>query len=108
MTTVAHHPPKGYRTLRLPIGEHEYDEFISESGLARQRLEHLYWQSPELFPESFDQGYELYGFTAWSSKLDMRCRRLRLVANKVVYTVAPSFVIPYRRGIRKRCQRRCF
>jgi hypothetical protein len=28
----------------------------------------------------------------------MRCRRLRLVANHTVYTVAPGFVMPYMTG----------
>jgi len=98
MTTVAQPPAKGYRTIRLPIDEHEYDLFIDDKDFAKKRLESLFWQSPEQFPELFDQGYELYGFTAWSSKLDMRCRRLRLVANKVVYTVAPGFVMPYMTG----------
>jgi hypothetical protein len=28
MTTVSHPPRKGYRTIRLPLGELEYDRFI--------------------------------------------------------------------------------
>ena len=40
----------------------------------------------------------LYGLTAFSSKLNIRCRRLRLDAGEVVYTVAPGFVMPYMTG----------
>ena len=61
MTTVTHQAQKGSRTLRLPVAEHEYDLFVSEKTFAKERLEHLYGQYPELFPESCEQGYELDG-----------------------------------------------
>ena len=54
MTTVAYHRTKGYRTLRLPLAEHEYDQFVSDHAFAKERLEQLYGQYPELFPESFE------------------------------------------------------
>jgi hypothetical protein len=98
MTTVAHQAQKGYRTLRLPLAEHEYDLFVSDKSFAKERLAAIYWQYPELFPAAFAHGYEFYGFTSWSTKLDLRCRRLRLVANDTVYTVAPGFVMPYMTG----------
>jgi hypothetical protein len=56
MTTVAHQAKKGYRTLRLPLAEHEYDLFVSDKTFAKERLAHLYGQYPELFPEAFDHG----------------------------------------------------
>jgi hypothetical protein len=59
MTTVAHQAPKGYRTLRLPFAEHEYELFVSDKTFARERLDQLYGQYPELFPACFDHGYEL-------------------------------------------------
>ena len=92
MTTVVYHRTKGYRTLRLPLAEHEYDQFASDHAFAKERLEQLYVQYPELFPESFEQGYVLYSFTALLSKLDMRCRCLRPDAGKAVYSVMPGFV----------------
>ncbi len=98
MATVAYQPTKGHRTLRLPLAEHEYDPFMSDNAFAKERLEALYVQYPELFPEFFEQGYVLYGFTPLSLKLDMRCRRLRLDADEAVYTVAPGFVMPYMTG----------
>jgi len=42
MTTVAHQAKKGYRTLRVPVAEHEYDLFVSDKTFARERLEYLY------------------------------------------------------------------
>jgi hypothetical protein len=98
MATVVHQPTKGHRTLRLPLAEDEYAQFLSDNTFARARLEQLYGQYPELFPASFKQGYVLYGLTALSVKLDVRCRRLRLRADEAVYTVAPGFVMPYMCG----------
>ena len=98
MATVAHQPTKGHRTLRLPLAEHEYDQFLSDNAFAKARLEQLYGQYPELFPASFEQGYVLYGSTAPSVKRDLQCRRLQLNAGKTVYTVAPGFIMPYMSG----------
>ena len=56
MTTVAHRPKKGYRTRRLPLAEHEYDDFISHNNVAKARLEQFYGAYPALFPEAFEPG----------------------------------------------------
>ncbi len=53
MTTVSHPPKKGYRTIRLPLGEPEYDQFITDRPYAKSRLEERYEASPALFPEAF-------------------------------------------------------
>ncbi len=52
MTTVSHPPKKGYRTIRLPLDESEYDRFITDRPDAKSRLEELYEAHPALFPES--------------------------------------------------------
>jgi hypothetical protein len=98
MTTLSHPPRKGYRTIRLPLGELEYDWFIQDRTYAHSRLEELYEAHPELFPETFGWGYALYGFTEPSIKQDLRCRRLRLDQGGEVFTVAPAFVMPYMSG----------
>jgi hypothetical protein len=41
MTTVAHPPHKGYRTIRLPLAESEYDRFLTDRAYAKDRLEAL-------------------------------------------------------------------
>ncbi len=98
MTTVAQPPPKGYRTIRLPLSEHEYERFLSDRTYAKARLQDLYEDYPELFPAVFPRGYALYGFTEPSWKQQLRCRRLRLDATQEVFTVAPAFVMPYMSG----------
>ena len=98
MTSVAHPPTKGYRTIRLPIGVHEYDRFLTDRSYAKARLHDLYEDYPELFPAAFPWGYALYGFTDPSWKQQWRCRRLRLQETQEVFMVAPAFVMPYRSG----------
>lgn len=56
MTTVAHPPKKGYRTLRLPLTESEYDRFLTHRSYAKARLEELYEEWAELFPNAFPGG----------------------------------------------------
>jgi hypothetical protein len=38
----------------VPEAEHEYESFVSDKAFARERLDQLYWQYPELFPASFE------------------------------------------------------
>ena len=68
MATVAHPPKKGYRTIRLPLAESEYDRFLRDRAYARTRLDDLYEDFPELFPEAFPWGYAFFGFTEPSIK----------------------------------------
>ncbi len=98
MATVTHPLKKGYRTIRLPLSESEYDHFLSDRAYARTRLDELYEDFPELFPEAFPWGYALYGFTEPSVKQEICCRRVRLDQGQSVFTVAPAFVMPYMTG----------
>jgi hypothetical protein len=95
MTAVSHPPKKGYRTIRLPLTEAEYDQFLTDRLYAKSRLEELHEFYPELFPEALGWGYTLYGFTDPSRKQELRCQRIRLDQGGEVFTVAPAFVMPY-------------
>ncbi|HEY5747443.1 MAG TPA: hypothetical protein VIU12_15295 [Chryseolinea sp.] len=98
MTNVAHPPKKGYRTIRLPLVESEYDRFLSDRAYARSRLDELYEAFPELFPEAFLWGYAFYGFTEPSIKQETYCRRIRIDQGQAVFTIAPAFIMPYMTG----------
>jgi hypothetical protein len=98
MTTVAHPPKKGYRTIRLPLAEPEYDRFLTDRSYAKDRLEDLYGEFAELFPEAFPWGYAFFGFTEPSIKQQLLCRRIRLEQDRTVFTIAPTFVMPYMTG----------
>jgi hypothetical protein len=56
MTTIAHPTKKGYRTIRLPLTESEYDRFLTDRSYAKARLEELYEEFAELFPDAFPWG----------------------------------------------------
>ena len=99
MTTLARPPSQGYRTIRLPLSEPEYERFLSDRPYAKARLQELYEDSPALFPAACPRGYALDGFTDPSWQQQLRCRRLRLEATHEVFTVAPAFVMPYRSGL---------
>jgi len=98
MATVTHPPKKGYRTLRLPLAESEYDHLLSDRIYAKTRLDELYEEFPEVFPDAFPWGYALYGFTEPSIKQESRCRRIRLDHGQTVLAIAPAFVRPYMTG----------
>jgi len=59
---------------------------------------------PELFPPGIEQGYQLHGMTPVSAKMpEVRMRRIRLAeqdeqGRAQIYTIAPSFVLPYMVG----------
>ena len=55
MSTVTQSPSRGYRTLRLPIAETDYDRFINKAAFAKATLNRVYEQHPELFPEAWLQ-----------------------------------------------------
>src|SRR5438132_13851460 len=98
MTTVAQPPKKGYRTIRLPLAESEYDRFLTDRSYAKDRLEELYEECAELFPDAFPWGYAFFGYTESSIKQQLLCRRIRLEHGRTVFTIAPAFVMPYMAG----------
>ena len=98
MTTLAHPPRKGYRTIRLPLAESEYDQFLTDRSYAKDRLEELYEECAELFPDAFPWGYAFFGYTESSIKQQLLCRRIRLEQSRTVFTIAPAFVMPYMTG----------
>src|SRR5229473_7657159 len=98
MTTVAHPPKKGYRTIRLPLTESEYDRFLTDRSYAKDRLEGLYEACAALFPDAFPSGYAFFGSTEPSMKQQLLCRRIRLDQGRTVFTIAPAFVMPSMTG----------
>jgi hypothetical protein len=94
MTTVAHPPKKGYRTIRLPLAESEYDRFLTDRSYAKDRLEELYEECAEWFPEAFPCGYACFGSTEPSIKQPRLGRRMRLDQGRTVLTIAPACAMP--------------
>ena len=59
----------------------------------------LYAQYPELFPQAMGEGYQCHDIRAPSVKLGIRLRRIKLVATDDVFSICPSFVMPYMTGM---------
>jgi hypothetical protein len=98
MTTVAHPPQKGYRTIRLPLAESEYDRFLTDRSSAKDRLEELYEECAALFPDAFPSGDAFFGSTEPSMQQPLLCRRMRLEQGRTVFTIAPAFGMPSMTG----------
>jgi hypothetical protein len=92
------------KRICIPISREEYDEMINDTQRFRKTLDGLIDQHPELFPPGIGQGYQLYGLRQQSVKMpDVSLRRIKLAAleeegRAQIFTVAPSFVMPYMVG----------
>jgi hypothetical protein len=95
---------KSSKRIWVPISRESYDEIIEDREQFREVLGNLIECFPELFPEQITGGYHLYGFERRSVKMaDVRLRRICLNEPDErgcvqVYTIAPSFVMPYMVG----------
>jgi hypothetical protein len=74
-----------------------YREYGAHPAQDRQYLSELLKQAPELFPHDMDQGFPLYDAYA-SVKQDVIVRRMKGKATGAVFSLRPSFVMPYMIG----------
>ena len=52
--TVTQPLKKGYKTIRIPMTESEYEQFPDNPGYARRYIDEIYGCHPELFPAGFE------------------------------------------------------
>ena len=94
---------KGSKRVCLPIQQEEYERILFDPIAFRQFLDVQIAQYPELFPQAIAQGYRLHDILPLSKKMpDIRLRRIQVAdakePNGNVFTIAPSFVMPYMVG----------
>jgi hypothetical protein len=94
---------KGSKRICLPIEQEEYNCTVSDPTTFRQFLDPMIEQYPELFPQTIIHGYTLHDILPTSKKMpDISLRRIKVVnpenPNGDVFTIAPSFVLPYMTG----------
>ena len=77
--------------------EAEYAKLVGAPKLYRAWLEAQYARHPELFPAAFAQGFHWHS-RYHQKKQNVTLRRLRLKATRGVFTIAPSFLLPYGAG----------
>ncbi len=87
------------KQICLPIDKDEYAQMMDESVLFRSELEELIAEFPELFPQNIVSGYTLHDILPSSKKMpEIRLRRIKLNSDQEVFTIRPSFVMPYMTG----------
>jgi hypothetical protein len=79
------------------MSEAAYQACVDDVSKYRQHLQRTSAQHPELFPQAWVQGY------TWHDRYlvrKQRCvvRRIKLKATREVFTLRPSFLLPYGRG----------
>lgn len=88
----------GYKTIRFPIDETQYADFLHDRTFARTYIDERLAMHREIFPDQIEDGYVFNGFTEVSAKLGLRQRRILIKATGEDFTLAPAFVLPYMRG----------
>jgi len=88
--------PRENHTIILPIGQDEYTQIIPHPPKFRVWIDEQFLLNPELFPETFDTRYKLHDKKT-SEKTGVMPRRIEL-RNGEVWTIHPSFVMPYMTG----------
>jgi hypothetical protein len=95
-TEVEQPPPsRGRKHICVPFeSEAQYHECVAEVAHYREYLMQLSVQHPELFPQAMGQGYTFHDRYC-SRKQGIVLRRIKLKATAEVFTLRPSFVMPY-------------
>ncbi|MBU1751151.1 MAG: hypothetical protein KKA73_25995, partial [Chloroflexi bacterium] len=93
----------GSKRICLPSDAAEYKRVWADPRTFRQWLDTQIAQYPELFPQAIGQGYTLHDILPVSKKLPrVQLRRIKVVdaaqPKGNVFTIAPSFVLPYMTG----------
>lgn len=89
---------KASRRIVLPIKPADYTQQVQDRHRFRQWVDTMYTHYPELFPDTFAEGYYLHDLRHSSKMPEVPIRRIRLPRTGEVYRVVPSFVLPYMAG----------
>jgi hypothetical protein len=85
----------GHKHICLPFAsEGQYREYVDDPAQYRQYLGEMLSQYPELFPQDIDQGFTFHDCYV-SIKQELIMRRIKLITTGAVFTLRPSFVMPY-------------
>jgi hypothetical protein len=95
-TEVEQQPPShGSKHICVPFeNEAQYHECAADVVQYRKYLMELSAQHPELFPQAMGQGYTFHDRYS-SHKQGIVVRRIKLKATTEVFTLRPSFMMPY-------------
>jgi len=91
------------KQICLPIAPEEYNRILLDATSFRHYLDSMIEQYTELFPVAIQHGYKLHDILPESQKLTgVRLRRIEVLTQRgdpgEVFTIRPSFVMPYMTG----------
>jgi hypothetical protein len=88
-------PSRGSKHICVPFAsEAQYQKCVTNVAKYREHLAQSLEQHPELFPQAIGEGYTFHDRYR-SRKQQIVLRRIKLTANREVFTLRPSFVMPY-------------
>jgi hypothetical protein len=95
-TEVEKQPPsRGSKHICVPFdNEAQYQACVADVAQYGAYLTTRFARSPELFPRAMGQGYTFHDCYL-SRKQGVVLRRIKLKVGKAVFTLRPSFVLPY-------------
>lgn len=95
-TVVEKRPPsRGSKHICVPFeSEAQYQGCVADVAQYRQYLTKVHAQHPELFPQALGHGYTFHARYC-SRKQGVMLRRIKLKASNEVFTLRPSFLLPY-------------
>jgi hypothetical protein len=95
-TEVEKQPPsRGGKHICVPFAsEAQYQECMNDVAQYRTYLTQVSRQHPEVFPHALGQGYTFHDCYR-SRKQGVKLRRIKLTSTAEVFTLRPSFLLPY-------------
>lgn len=88
-------PPARHHHICLPFeSEQHYAECVANTKKYRKFLAKIFAKHPELFPATFQEGYQFHSQYR-QKKQNLVYRRIKLNVTDTVFTIRPSFVFPY-------------
>lgn len=94
--TTANSPPRGQKHICLFFeNEAYYKACVADPSKYRAHLLQEYQQHPELFPQAFDAGFSFHDTYQSRKQKGLELRRIQLKQTAEVFTLRPSFVLPY-------------
>lgn len=86
---------KSNKTIVLPFDEETYSELVENKAAYKAFVEDYLKVCPELFPDTIEEGWSLYGFTRDSVKQGIRVRRQVTKADNEVWQIRLTEMMPY-------------
>jgi len=94
---------KPSKRVILPLPQKIYTHMIDDPQTYRDYLDTMFVECPELFPSDLQAGYTWHDMLHSKKMPEIRLRRIKLKSRSIngkhqVFTIAPSFVMPYMTG----------